>query len=406
MHPRSEAALRNALFSPRSSPNTIIYHPRPGSNNQTAQTVERFGISLKKPLYGVIIPRMDILNSAILLAALALGFWFIYRAIQKRNEQPKDNDSLLLIQNQINELNRTLDAKLGDSSKTFLDQSEKSNKLIREITAELTKVSEGHKQVIEGNKPIADQLKALQDVLKNPKHRGILGERMLEAVLQNVLPPGSYQMQYPFKDGTIVDAVIFFNEKIIPIDAKFSLENYNRVLGALNDIDKAQYETAFKSDLKNRIDEVCKYIKPAEDTYDFAFMFIPSEAIYYDLLVNKIGAVSTQDLVEYAGNKKVSIVSPTTLLAYLGTVMQGLKQIEFNKSAELIRKKVEDLAKHIGSYESYMKKLGNHLGTSVNAYNQAYKELGKIDKDVMKITGKEIGTEQLSLEQPLFDNED
>jgi DNA recombination protein RmuC len=334
-----------------------------------------------------------------------LSYVLLRRFLEEKLTGKGDN-ALIMLQNQIAELNRTLDAKLGQSSKTFLEQSERSNKLIREITAELTKVSEGHKQVMEGNKPIADQLKSLQDILKNPKHRGILGERMLEAVLQNVLPPGFYQIQYPFKDGTIVDAVIFLNDKIIPIDAKFSLENYNRILNAASETDKAQYETAFKNDLKNRIDEVAKYIKPSEDTYDFAFMFIPSEAIYYDLLVNKIGAVSTEDLVDYAGNKKVSIVSPTTLLAYLGTVMQGLKQIEFNKSAELIRKKVEDLAKHIMSYETYMKKLGNHLGTSVNAYNQAYKELGKIDKDVMRITGKEIGTEPLSLEQPLFDEEE
>jgi len=347
---------------------------------------------------------MTLLYFVIILAVLVLSYILLRRFLEEKLTGKGDN-SMIMLQNQIAELNRTLDVKLGESSKTFLDQAEKSNRLIKEITAELTRVSEGHKQVMEGNKPIADQLKSLQDILKNPKHRGILGERMLEAVLQNVLPPGFYQIQYPFKDGTIVDAVIFLNDKIIPIDAKFSLENYNRILNAASEGDKAQYETAFRNDLKNRIDEVAKYIKPSEDTYDFAFMFIPSEAIYYDLLVNKIGAVSAEDLVDYAGNKKVSIVSPTTLLAYLGTVMQGLKQIEFNKSAELIRKKVEDLAKHINSYETYMKKLGNHLGTSVNAYNQAYKELGKIDKDVMRITGKEIGVEQLSLEQPLFDEE-
>lgn len=341
---------------------------------------------------------MGNLNLIIILIALGIGFWFIFKTVRNK---PKDNDSLLLLQNQINELNRTLDSKLGESSKTFLEQAERSNKLIREITAELTKVGEGNKQVLN----ITDQLKSLQDILKNPKQRGVLGEYYLETVLKNVLPPGSYQLQYPFKDGTIVDAVIFSDEKIIPIDAKFSLENYNRALHSVNEVERKQYEDAFRTDLKNRIDETAKYVKPEEDTLDIALMFIPSEAIFYDLLVNKVGTVSAQDLIEYAASKRVAIVSPTTFAAYLQIILQGLKQVEFNKSAEQIRKRVGDLGKHLSSFETFVKKMGNHLGSTVNAYNHAYKELGKIDKDVMKISGKEIGTEPLALEQPLFDEE-
>ena len=341
---------------------------------------------------------MDLTFWIIILIVLISGFSLIWRLL-KAQSQNKDDKSLLLIQNQINEITRTLDSKLGESTKVMREQFTESAKIIKEITQELTKVGEGQKQVM----GVTDQLKSLQDILKNPKQRGVLGEYYLETVLKNVLPPGTYQTQYEFKDGDIVDAVIFIKDKIIPIDSKFSLENYNRILEATDETERKRYEDAFRQDLKNRIDETSKYIKPAEDTMEFAFMFIPSEAIYYDLIVNKVGAIktNTRDLIEYAaGEKKVIIVSPTSFLAYLQTVLQGLKAMQIEESAKEIRKRVEELGRHLGSYESYMKKLGTHLGTSVSMYNSAYKELGKIDKDVLKITGVAVGTEPLTLEKP------
>lgn len=342
---------------------------------------------------------MDLTFWIIILVILISGFGLIWRLL-KAQSQNKDDKSLFLIQNQINEITRTLDSKLGESTKVMREQFTESAKIIKEITQELTKVGEGQKQVM----GVTDQLKSLQDILKNPKQRGVLGEYYLETVLKNVLPPGTYQTQYEFKDGDIVDAVIFIKDKIIPIDSKFSLENYNRILEATDETERKRFEDAFRQDLKNRIDETSKYIKPAEDTMEFAFMFIPSEAIYYDLIVNKVGAIktNTRDLIEYAaGEKKVIIVSPTSFLAYLQTVLQGLKAMQIEESAKEIRKRVEELGRHLGSYESYMKKLGTHLGTSVSMYNSAYKELSKIDKDVLKITGVAVGTEPLTLEKPL-----
>jgi len=209
-------------------------------------------------------------------------------------------------------------------------------------------------------------------------------------------------MQYPLGvndvtgNNLIVDAAVFVKEKIIPIDSKFSLENYNRILEENDPARHADLEKVFKQDLKNRIDETSKYIKPEEGTMEFAFMFIPAEGIYYDLLINKVGAVksNTQDLIQYAfKDKKVVIVSPTSFLAYFQTILQGLKALQIEESAKEIRKRVENLGKHIGSYETYMKKLGGHLGTTVNMYNSASKELGKIDKDVLKITGASAGIE-------------
>lgn len=346
-------------------------------------------------------------TDAIVLLVIVLGgfvalFWYLKS--RGSASSPADANSLLLLQNQLNEITRTLDTKLGESTKAIQHQFGESAKIIRDVTERLTKLDETNKQVVN----FADQLQSLQDILKNPKQRGILGEYYLETLLKNVLPQGSYQMQYEFKDGTIVDAVVFVKDKIIPIDSKFSLENYNRLAEERDAVERERLEKTFKADLKNRIDETSKYVKSGEGTMDFAFMFIPHEAIYYDLLVAQVGAVkvNTRDLIEYAFKEKhVIIVSPTSFLAYLQTVLQGLKALQIEESAKEIRKNVESLGKHLSSYEEFMKKLGNHLGTTVNSYNTAYKELGKIDKDVMRISGKAIEIEPELLEQPKIKEE-
>ena len=333
----------------------------------------------------------------ILVAGLiALIFWQA-----KKSQKPKeDNGTLLLLQEQLKEIRGTLDLKLGDSTKMFQEQFGQSVKIIRDVTERLTKLDETNKQVM----GVAEQLQGLEDVLKNPKHRGVLGEYYLENVLKNVLPPKNYQMQYQFKNGEVVDAVVFVKDKIIPIDSKFSLENYNRILQEKDETKKQELEKQFKNDLKTRIDETAKYIRPNENTMDFAFMFIPAEGIYYDLLINQVGAikVNTRDLIEYAFKEKhVIIVSPTSFFAYLQTVLQGLRALQIEESAKDIRKSVEKLQKHLLSYQDYLKKLGNNLGTTVNFYNKAYSEFGKIDKDMLKITGETNEIEPLKIDGPI-----
>ena len=339
------------------------------------------------------------------VSGVLLGLVIFFLSGRNKKQEKPDEQALLLIQNQIQEIIRTLDNKLGESTQVFQQQFDRSAQIIKEVTEKLTKLDETNRQVVN----FTDQLRKLEDTLTNPKQRGVLGEYYLETVLKNVLPPGTYQMQYAFKDGTAVDAVIFIRDKVIPIDSKFSLENYNRLLEAQDETEKKRLEEAFRNDLKTRIDETSKYIKPEEGTMDFAFMFIPSEAIYYDLLINKIGTIksNTRDLIQYAmGEKKVIIVSPTSFLAYLQTVLQGLKALEIEESAKEIKKRVEELARHLTSYESYLQKLGSHLGTTVSMYNSAYKEFSKIDKDVYRISGKKIGAEPLTLEKPRDDFEE
>ena len=321
---------------------------------------------------------------------------------RRRKKGGEDTAGLSLVLQQINELSRTVDAKLGESAKTLHEslktQLSESTRIVKEVTEGLTKLDETNRQVVS----FADQLQDLQDILQNPKQRGVLGEYYLETVLQNVMPPGTFQMQYAFANGEIVDAAIFVKEKIIPIDAKFSLENYNRILETRDSAERERLEKAFKIDLKNRIDETSKYVRPNENTMEFAFMFIPSEGVYYDLLVNQVGAVktSTRDLIDYAFGKHVIIVSPTSFLAYLQTVLQGLKSLQIEEQAKDIQKRVGDLGRHIGNFDAYMLKLGNALATTVSHYNTAHKELGKIDKDVLRISGENKGIEPLVLERP------
>ncbi len=329
----------------------------------------------------------------IFVVGVAIGGVAIYIISRK-------SQGLVLIQNQINEIARMMDSRMGESTKMMQSQFGESSRIIRDVTERLTKLDETNRQVID----FTDQLQSLQDILKNPKQRGILGEYYLETLLKNVLPPGSFQMQYPFKDGTIVDAAVFVKEKVIPIDSKFSLENYNRLADERNPAERERLEKLFKADLKMRIDETSKYIKPSEGTMDFAFMFIPHEAIYYDLLVAQVGAVkvNTRDLIEYAFKEKhVIIVSPTSFLAYLQTVLQGLRALQIEESAKEIRGRVEDLRKHLLSYDDYMQRLGKNLGTTVNMYNGAYKEFKKIDKDVLRIADVESsGIEVLVIDKP------
>ena len=360
-------------------------------------------------------------TTLIVLVVLAILINFILAFFLLRRRQlpeEKSDDGVKMVLQQMNtnmhELSRTLDRKVGDLTKTVDNkiqessrsmqesvrtQLSESSKLIKEVTQGLTKLDETNRQVVS----FADQLQNLQDILKNPKHRGILGEYYLETLLRNVLAPGQYQMQYAFLNGEIVDAVVFVKDKVIPVDSKFSLENYNKLVEERNPVEKEKLEKAFVNDLKLRIQETSKYVRPDEGTLDFAFMFIPHEAIYYDLLVNKIGAIAeeTDNLIQRAAGKyKVIIVSPTSFLAYLQTVLQGLKALQIEETAKDIIKRVNELGTHLKKYEEYHGKLGISLSTVINHYNSSSKELKKVDKDVLRITGTAPGIEVAVIEKP------
>lgn len=359
---------------------------------------------------------MEILIWVILAVVILLGIFgfFAVSKIEKNVRENLDREnlektaSLNMMKTDLIELNKTLLSMTEKFGENFTNLNEKvseklernnlqiqnsvqkqlseSTKIVDEVSKRLTKLDETNKRVVD----VASELKTLQNVLQNPKQRGVFGEFYLRQVLENILPPNAFSLQYKFENGEIVDAAIFLDKnKILPVDSKFSLENYNRMLEA-NGEERKLLEKKVRDDLKKRIDETSKYIRPSENTMDFAFMFIPSESLYYDMLVGKVGAGgSERDLIEYAfGDKRVIVVSPTSFMAYLQTVLQGLKSLQIEEQSKEIQKRVGQLSVHIQKYEDLMTKLGKSLGTTVGHYNNAHRELGKIDKDVVRIAGE------------------
>lgn len=369
---------------------------------------------------------MYVFEIGIFLLLCVIIILLVYVFFARRFAKPEESQSILLMQQQIQELTRTMREQMSESNRLAQEgsrtQFRESKELMQEINKEVnqqireiqesisekllgvqrhvSEVSESSKQVF----TIAEQLQNLEKVLKHQKQRGNLGEASLQLVLENMLPPTAYEFQYMFPGGEVVDAIIKTPEGIIPMDAKFSLDNYRRLVDESDSTKRDELEKEFKNDLKKRIDETAKYIRPKDGTLPFAFMYIPAEAIYYDLLINEVGSVkiNTRSLIDYAyRDKNVIIVSPTTFSAYLQSVLYGFRAFKVEESAKEIQKNVERLSRHMSAYTEYFEKVGNSLGTTVNHYNMATKELGKIDKDVIKIAGEGISHDVLTLEKPL-----
>lgn len=353
----------------------------------------------------------QILLVVLVVVVVVLGGALVAMMQRLRSEKP--GSGVEMLKSDVTELNRTiatLQTVLGDKLErsatnmqtSMQKQLSESGKLVSDVTQRLAKLDETNRRVVD----VADELKTLQNVLQNPKQRGVFGEYYLESVLSNILPSKNFQMQYKFRDGVIADAAVFLDKgQILPVDSKFSLENYNRMVQADTKAEKLELLKKVRSDLKGRIDETSKYIRPNEKTMDFAFMFIPSESLYYDLLIGDVGTGSSaRDLIEYAfREKKVIIVSPTSFMAYLQTVLQGLRSLQIEEQAKDIQLQVGKLGRHIAAFDSYMSKLGKSLGTTVNHYNDAHKELAKVDTDVVKIAGNNASIEPLLIERPTSD---
>jgi putative DNA recombination protein len=364
------------------------------------------------------------METVLIIIIIALAAVIIFQSIRiNKNLNSKNQDQginllkmdVIELNKSLNRMRENLDLNLNNFNEKVSEKIERNNvqlqnsmtkqisesaKIVEEVSKRLTKLDETNNRVVN----VADELKTLQNALQNPKQRGVLGEFYLAQVLENVLPPNAFQIQYKFKNGEIVDAAIFLDQhKILPVDSKFSLENYNRMIESEGEERKILAKKV-RDDLKMRIDETSKYIRPDENTMDFAFMFIPSESLYYDMLINKVGSQgSERDLIEYAfRDKRVIVVSPTSFMAYLQTVLQGLKSLKIEEQSKEIQKRVSQLGTHISKYEDLMQRLGKSLGTTVNHFNNAHKELGKIDKDVVKIAGEDSksGVEPHLLDKP------
>ena len=308
------------------------------------------------------------------------------------------------IESKLKDINKQINDFHKTSTSNITLQFKESNKVIKDVTTELEKIKGTNEQVLS----FANQMKTLEKILGNQKQRGVLSEIQLENLLANVLPPELFQMQYSFKNKESVDAVVRVGEYIIPIDAKFSLDNYNKMIESTNKDELGDLEKKFKSDIKNRIDETAKYIRPNENTTDYAYMFIPADGLYQDLLNSRVGSlkINQRDLVSYAYTKKVMIVSPMSLFPMLQITVKALHNLKVEDSINEILKNVEKLSNHLNAYKTYHDKLGNTLGTAVNHYNDSTKEFKKIDKDVIKISSgnSKLNITSEDVERPLLED--
>ena len=346
-----------------------------------------------------------LLVTIVLIGSLIGLYFFIKKQIEINSKESKKEFE--------SKLDTFVEAFKLESAKNLADQIKDSKQdqknmsdTLEKVTKELEKIKGTNEQVL----TFANQMKTLEKILGNQKQRGILGEIQLENLLANVLPPELFQMQYSFNNNEAVDAIIKVGEFVIPIDAKFSLDNYNKMIESdetdverLNDL-----ERKFKNDIKNRIDETSKYIRPNEGTVDYAYMFIPADGLYQDLLNNKVGSlkINQRDLVSYAYQKKVMIVSPMSLFPMLQVTSKALNNMKVEESIQEIQMNIEKLGNHLKAYLTYHEKLGNSLSTVVNHYNVSNKEFRKIDKDITKLTSNKasIGIETESLERPLIED--
>ncbi len=350
--------------------------------------------------------------SLLIIIALLIVIYFL---LNKQKDQKEDSGHVQLLnqlRQEINSANTKSREELQQNLRFMTEQMnhfqqntnqqvfqhfQQNSDIIKDITTKLSGIEKTNTQILS----FTDRMRSLEQILKNPKQRGVLGEYFLETLLANVLSPNQFKMQFPFSNGEMVDAVIFFRDQLIPIDAKFSLENYNKMSSAATSEKREKYNKAFRVDVKKRIEETSKYIRPQDETTDFAFMFIPAEGVYYHLLNYQVG---DKGVIEYAFRKRVIIVSPTSFYAYLETVLQGLKALQIEQSVKEVMHKINLLAKHLKVYEAQVDKMGKQLGTVVNTYNQSTKEFKKIDKDLFQLTKGEHGGEfdTISLDKPLL----
>lgn len=313
----------------------------------------------------------------------------------RRELQDTTNSQRREVQEKLDHMHDRLLQNMTESSSTLQKHFHQTMSVFKDVNDRLFTLDTTNKQILN----FSEQLKSLENILKNPKQRGILGEYWLETLLNQVLPPGQYQMQYqlgvdPITGQKLIpDAVITIRDMLIPIDAKFSLENYNKISQESDPQRREELEKQFKSDVKIRIDETSKYIQPEMGTSNFSFMFVPAEGVYHNLISADVGAVkvNARNLIEYAFERGVMIVSPTSFFAYLQTVILGLKALQIEESVKDIQKQTEQLMRHMKAYEEHHNRLGKHLETTVRAYGASTKELKKIDKDVYKITEGSAG---------------
>lgn len=301
------------------------------------------------------------------------------------------------LENRLGSFERTIDerikasqAALGQNIGTMQQQSAESAMLLKSVGENLGKVFEASKKI----EKLAGDVTRLEDLLKPPKIRGLLGEAFLEEALRQVLPPGSWEMQKRFADGEVVDAAVRLGERFVPIDSKFPYESYRRALDCGDDSERKRLIRQLRAATRKQADEIArKYIRSAEGTFEFALMYLPAEALYAEIVAEG----DDENVAEYAIGRHVIPVSPTLLYAYLFTVAQGLRGLEIEKRAHVVVEELAALKRGIDKIEDPFGKLGSHLSNAQKQYEETLKQLTRFAERLREVTDSEESPAQAAL---------
>lgn len=331
------------------------------------------------------------MNTLIIILAFTflIGMFFLVWQLANRSQKSDDSSLKLLNENfnarmkeitqQFQEQTRTLNLRLKESSelvqksnKTVGERLDTAAKVVSGVTDRLSKMEEANQRIFEVGKDIA----SLQDILRAPKLRGTLGEFFLQDLLSQYFPRDQFAMPYTFRSGEKVDAVIHLAEgRMVPIDAKFPLENFRKMIEQRDEKEKKALEKAFVTDVKRRIDETSKYILPDEGTLDFALLYIPAENVYYEVIIKDEGAES---LMAYAFKRRVIPISPNNFFVYIQTLLMGLRGLQIEKSAKVIQEALVRLKGDFGKFGDEFDILGSHITNAGNKFEDSKRRLEKV----------------------------
>jgi DNA recombination protein RmuC len=352
-----------------------------------------------------------IITIAVLLLGLAGLGWFLHRSLRASLAERRDDQALTLLQNQVQatvaqvgqlrdsvqQIAGQMNASLAETRKAMDTRLDNAARVVGDVSKHLGQLDESAKRIFDVGKDIA----GLQDILRAPKLRGGLGELFLGDLLAQILPPDHFELQYGFQGGEKVDAVIRLKAGLVPVDAKFPLENFQRLVRAATDDERATARRVFLKDVQTHIDAIAKkYIRPDEGTFDFALMYIPAENVYYEVIVKDDEFGGEAKLFNYALARRVIPVSPNSFYAYLQTILLGLKGLRVEESARQIMGHLARLQKDFTGFGESFELVGQHLANAQKKFEEADKRFDKVSTKLEQISGAAAETTPSALPPP------
>ena len=333
---------------------------------------------------------ITVASLVLVLVVLALLVWLISTSFASRREAAGQATGIGLLQQQLEALkaaqdktSENLQKSLQTGQTTISQNLQSSQQVLSRLNTQIGELQGTNKQMMQ----IGTEVRRLQDILSSPKLRGQMGEWSLENLLSNILPKDSYELQYTFKDGKIVDALVKLTDFSVPIDAKFPLPAFEKIVKVESEEEKVRLRKQLVNDVTKHIDKIASdYIRPAEGTLDFAIMYIPAENVYYETIVKYAG--ETKDILQYALDKKVIPVSPNLLYAYLMTVEMGLHGLQIEKQAAEIRQNLKKLNASFADFGGSWEVLGRHLRNAYGQYDEGQKKLDRFGLQLDQIQGE------------------